>query len=178
MWVRYGASYCSLWIVSHLRLGLYSIHFCLLSRLQTTGRVVRANTFTTWVFYSSLFALFCFPFLPNLLTCPETFLSSHIPPNRGQYSVAHLYRCQFQHSHQWYVSITLSACPAPFLSQWMDPSTQCSESDSDLWWTYTYENVSQSLDPVYEDVCTFIILPFSIVSLWFFCFWKCVFGCP
>ena len=38
--------------------------------------------------------------------------------------------------------------------------------------TVTYDElcikyVSHSLDPVYEDVCTFMVLSLSIVSLWF-----------
>lgn len=109
-----------------------------------------------------------FPFLPNPLMCPQNLPSSHIPQTED--STQLLVSTDASHSTvtngMWAQSCL--PCPAPFLSQWMDPSTRCSESDSDLWRTYSYKHVSQSLDPVYEDVCTFITLPFSIVSLWFY----------
>lgn len=60
-------------------------------------------------------------------------------------------------------------CPAPLLSS----ANEWTPIHGAVKVTVTYDgfihikNVSQSLDPVYEDVCTCITLPFSIVSLWF-----------
>lgn len=101
----------SLWSVSHSEMRLHSVHFYFFHfSMFIVADIVLApafrKTFTTWVcfFYSPLFALFCFPFLPKPLTYLPNLPFSHIPPNRRQYTVAHLYRCKLQHGHQWYVS--------------------------------------------------------------------------
>lgn len=121
---------------------------------------MRTHTFTTGVFYSSSLLLFCSPFLPHPL---KPFLpSSHTPLTEDSPQLLTSTDASFSTvtNGMW----AYSCLPAPLL-----PSTQCSESD--LWRTHAYDHVSQSLDPVCEDVCTFIHLPFSIVSL---CFSKSV----
>lgn len=68
-----------------------------------------------------LFFPFCF------LLCSLFAKSSHVPPKlsflthsptRGQFSVARLFRCQLQHSHQWYVSTKLSALRLSSANEW------------------------------------------------------------
>lgn len=76
-------------------------------------RAVHTTTFTSWVFFIQICCFLFFPFC-QILHVPlptKTFLCHTF--NRGEYWVAHHYRCQLQHSHQWYVSIKLSA---PLLS--------------------------------------------------------------
>lgn len=66
-------------------------------------------------------------------------------------------------------------CPAPFLSQRVHGAVKVTVTSDGF---KTRKNVSQSLDLVFEDVCTSIALPLSIVSVcvcfFSFCFWKCV----
>lgn len=115
MLVCYGLIYCSLWFFSHLRLKLYSIYFChsiesspdiLLVRL-----CVQTHLLLEFFILPSLLS-FVFPICQILSRSPKPSFLTH-SLNRGQFSVVHLYRSQFQHCHQWYVSIKLSA---PLLS--------------------------------------------------------------
>lgn len=173
MWVCYGAVHFSLWSVSHIKIALIINEFLKILYITNILLVhfVRTNICTTWVFYSSPFALFCCPFLPNPLMCPPKPSFFTHSPNRGQYSAAHLYRFQLQNSHQWYVRIKLSALSCSFPQPVNGP--QYTVQWKWQWWTVTYK---MSLTLLTQ--CMTMCVPLSLFPLVLFlcviCFWKCV----
>lgn len=110
--------------------------------------------------------------------CLLNLPSPHIPPNRGQYSVAHLYRCQLQHGHQWYVS-KLSALPRSFPQLMSGPPVHGAMK-------VTYDgliHLKMSLTVLTQCMKMFVCIPLLsfllalFLCVLFLCLWKCVIGC-
>lgn len=153
-----------------LRLRLYSVHFFsfyIVIYRHSANAGVQTQLPATWVFLFSPFCSRLFSlFAKTSHVPPKPSFPTHSPKQRTVLSCSSL---QMPVTARSPMVCEQVVCPAPLLSsanEWT-PSTWCNESD--LWWTYTSKNVSHCLDPVYDDVClfTFIILPFSIVSLCF-----------
>lgn len=102
-----GAVYVSS-LICLLEVSFYAIH------ITHAELCIQPHSLLEFFFF--FIQICCFLFFPfcQILHVPlptKTFLCHTF--NRGEYWVAHHYRCQLQHSHQWYVSIKLSA---PLLS--------------------------------------------------------------
>lgn len=104
-------------LILALRLYLLPFPFYTVHNKRCSNTFMCANTFTSCIFYLPFLLSFVFPFCQIFSRTPIPSFLTH-SPSRGQYSVAHLYRCQLQHSHQWYVSIKLSAPLLSLASEW------------------------------------------------------------
>lgn len=166
MWVCCEAVCVSLWSVSHFKIMFFFFSFYIYK--HSTRTVVRTNTFTTWVFYSSLFALFRFPFLPNPL---KTFLPHTFPKQRTVLSCSSLQMPVTAQSPM--VCEHKVVCLAPLLS-------------SANKWTPLHGAVKVTYDGLKHIKCLSVSLPgvWRCVYLYYsslkYCFFVvfCVFGCP
>lgn len=116
--------------------------------LYKAATVKHTSTFTTWVFYSSLFALFCFPLFAKSSHVSAQNLPSltHFPNQRTVLSCPSLQMPVTAQSPM--VCEHKVVCPTPFLSHWMDPSTQCSKVTV----TVTHDGLSVSWPSVWRCV--------------------------
>lgn len=93
---------------------LFSTFYTVISTVMPT------NTFTAWVFYSSLFALFVFSFPPFFICHPPKTFLPHTPKQRTVLSCPSL---QMPLTAQSPMVCELKVvCPAPFLSQCINPA--------------------------------------------------------